>query len=141
MPTWPELMEAAPATQDRFPPLQGNSAEGGAWSKWKGSSKDGGKRPDGRSSQAFRGKLEAIDWKGVSIEPPVKCFRAEHPNVEHMTKREEDTKRLEHGIEIWWIGEHRPQETPKPVDCFEEAFIPDWAERDTALVVCLWDHN
>ena len=134
MPAWPPLREAAPAAQARFPPLQGNSAEynsgeGGAWSKWKGSSKDGGGRPAGRSSRAFRGKFEAIDWKGVSIEPPVKCFRSEHPNVENMTKREQDTKRLEHGIEIWSIGEHRIQDAPKPVDCFEEAFIPDWAEK------------
>ena len=68
-------------------------------------------------------------WKGVSIEPPVKWFRSEHPNVEAMTKREEDTKRLQYGIEIWAIGENRSRETPKPVDSFEEAFIPDWAEK------------
>ena len=113
MPTWPH--------QD--------SNDGGAWSNWKGIPKDNEKRPDGRSWQAFRGKLEAIDWKGISIEPPVKCFRSEHPNVANMTKTEEDTKRLEHGIEIWSIGGYRPGETPKPVDCFEETFIPDWAEK------------
>ena len=112
MPTWPH--------QD--------SNAGSAWSKWKGIPKDNEKRPDGRSWQAFRGKLEAIDWKCISVEPPVKCFRSEHPNVANMTKTEEDTKRLEHGIEIWSIGGYRPGETPKPVDCFEETFIPDWAE-------------
>ena len=109
------------------PPLHENSANMDAWSKWKGNCEDGGGRPDGHSSRAFRSKLEAIDWKGVSIEPPVKCFRSEHPNVENMTTREQEKKRLEHGIEIWSIGEHRPRDTPKPVDSFEEAFIPDWA--------------
>eukprot|EP00930_Biecheleria_cincta_P068470 TRINITY_DN558_c1_g1_i1.p1 TRINITY_DN558_c1_g1~~TRINITY_DN558_c1_g1_i1.p1 ORF type:complete len:539 (+),score=67.66 TRINITY_DN558_c1_g1_i1:211-1827(+) len=70
-----------------------------------------------------------MDWKGVSIEPPVKCFRSEHPNVAAMTRREVDTKLLQHGIEIWHVGENRPRDMPKPVDCFEEAFIPDWAEK------------
>ena len=70
-----------------------------------------------------------MDWKGISIDPPVKSFPSQHPNVSSMTRREEDTCRLKYGIEMHAIGENRPRDTPKPVESFEEAFIPDWAAK------------
>lgn len=86
-------------------------------------------------------------WKDISIDPPVKSFPSQHPNVASMTRREEETCRLKYGIEMVAIGENRPRETPKPMEVFEEAFIPDWAaqvmrhrtyEKPTPIQIQAW---
>eukprot|EP00930_Biecheleria_cincta_P102321 TRINITY_DN94017_c0_g1_i1.p1 TRINITY_DN94017_c0_g1~~TRINITY_DN94017_c0_g1_i1.p1 ORF type:complete len:597 (+),score=108.80 TRINITY_DN94017_c0_g1_i1:62-1852(+) len=104
-----------------------SSGDSHPWSKWKQRSASKEPRPSQR--RAVSGRLAPMDWKGVVIQPPVKAFRSVHPNVDSMSNSDVEMLHLKYGINMLPVGESRPREIPKPVECFEEAFIPDWAAK------------